>query len=404
MPVRDLWVNKRTKMPTKRYGTGRRWQANWTADGVKRSRTFNRKIDAERYLADTVSRIGRGDYVDPRSGRETVRSYGERWHAQQMHLRPATAIRLEGHLETHVYPAIGHLPIGQVTRPTIQSFIATLAAKGLAASTIRLIYRTLLVPLFSDAEDVPLITASPCRDIKLPEVRKSVMVALTVPQVRAIAAAMPARYAALPELGAGTGLRPGELLGLEVDADRGVDFLHRQVHVTQQLVPIRSELALGLPKTPSSVRTVPLADVTLERLAEHLAEFPPAEVEIMDWTGAQPRRRKARLVFSDEAGRPLRHNRLSDAWRAAVATTREADQDLPDRVTPHVLRHTYATLLLSRGTHPKVIQVFLGHSSITETMDTYGHLVKDESADGTRDAIGAALRWGEAPGLRSVQS
>ena len=63
MPVRDLWVNKRTKMPTKRYGMGNRYQAVWYVDGSERSKTFGRKVDAERHLAVTVTAQLSGEYV-----------------------------------------------------------------------------------------------------------------------------------------------------------------------------------------------------------------------------------------------------------------------------------------------------------------------------------------------------
>ena len=43
----------------------------------------------------------------------------------------------------------------------------------------------------------------------------------------------------------------------------------------------------------------------------------------------------------------------------------------------HDLRHTFATLLLTRGTHPKVVQEMLGHADISQTMDTYSHVLPD---------------------------
>ena len=72
-------------------------------------------------------------------------------------------------------------------------------------------------------------------------------------------------------LGAGAGLRLGEVFGLQVDR---VDFLRRTIRVDQQLLR-RGPVRLGPPKTPSSVRTVPVADVVLEELAEHMRRFPP---------------------------------------------------------------------------------------------------------------------------------
>jgi integrase len=47
------------------------------------------------------------------------------------------------------------------------------------------------------------------------------------------------------------------------------------------------------------------------------------------------------------------------------------------RIRFHDLRHTFATVLLSRGTHPKVVQEMLGHANISQTMDTYSHVLPD---------------------------
>jgi integrase len=86
-----------------------------------------------------------------------------------------------------------------------------------------------------------------------------------------------------------------------------------------------------------------------------------------------------------------------------VERAREAGVELPSRVTPHSLRHTYASLMIAAGVNAKAVQVHLGHANIRETFDTYSHLFDDQH-EVSRDAIGAALRRDEAPGLRSVQS
>jgi len=51
-----------------------------------------------------------------------------------------------------------------------------------------------------------------------------------------------------------------------------------------------------------------------------------------------------------------------------------ARADIPEGLRIHDLRHTCAALLIAEGAHPKAIQEHLGHSSITVTMDIYGHL------------------------------
>jgi integrase len=150
---------------------------------------------------------------------------------------------------------------------------------------------------------------------------------------------------------------------------------------------------------------VPLADgpgETLELLAEHMAQFPPAEVEVTDRTGSRPVKRSARLLFSVD-GRPVERDGFNDAWNAAVVRARAAGVDLPARVTPHALRHTYVALMIAAGAHPKAIQSLVGHKNISETLDTYGHLFP-EHHESTRAAIGAALRRDKPAGLRSMQS
>jgi integrase len=114
---------------------------------------------------------------------------------------------------------------------------------------------------------------------------------------------MPERYRALIVVGAGTGLRQGEALGLTADR---VDFLRRRLTVDRQLVLLPGGApAFGPPKTKASHRTVPLPDVVLEALGAHVAAFPPD-----DGVG---------LVFTNDAGEPIRRTRFSDVWRQAVA-------------------------------------------------------------------------------------
>ena len=93
------------------------WRARWrTPDGKSRSKTFARKIDAEKHLTGTDHAKLTGAYVDPGAGRITFRTYGEQWRAVQVH-RPSTAVQLETNLRRHVYPTLGERPIGAI-RPS----------------------------------------------------------------------------------------------------------------------------------------------------------------------------------------------------------------------------------------------------------------------------------------------
>jgi integrase len=87
-------------------------------------------------------------------------------------------------------------------------------------------------------------------------------------------------------------------------------------------------------------------------------------------------------VFTTAKGQPLRGSN----WRRRVWLLALEAAGLPPETRIHDLRHTYASLLIEQGHSPKSVQAHLGHSSITVTMDTYGHLYKEE-----RERIAAGL-------------
>jgi integrase len=181
-------------------------------------------------------------------------------------------------------------------------------------------------------------------------------------------------------------------------------MLGRRILVRQQLSAKRELLVP--PKTSASVREVPLSDETLEVLAGHMAEFPPVEVEVEDRTGPRPTRRTARLLFTMTAHTgqrgPVKRSGFEQTWNRAVRLARAAGADLPERITPHALRHTYVALMIAEGAHPKTIQAMLGHEKIGITLDVYGHLFP-AAVENARAMIGTALRREESPALKSVR-
>ncbi len=154
----------------------------------------------------------------------------------------------------------------------------------------------------------------------------------------------------MPIVAAGTGLRPGELFGLEA-AD--VDFLRRTVRVDRQLNERRQLAPL---KTRASYRTVPLPEVVADELAQHLARAG----------------RREGLIFAGHDGQPARLNTFTVAWRRAVVAA-EATAGL----CLHDLRHSYASALIAAGESVKPVQVRMGHASAMVTLDVYGHLWPD---------------------------
>jgi integrase len=382
--VYDRWYRMvdGKRVPSAAHGHGKRWQARWRDEsGAQRKQNHDRRADAEQAVAVVKVDLARGSYIDPRGGRTVLESYSEQWRAAQVH-RATTAAQVETHLRRHVYPAFGDRALGSIRPSEIQAWVRGLE-QDLAPSTIRVVY-SFVTGMFRSAVRDRLIVASPCVDVRLPRPEPKRVEPLATERVEALIAAMPERYRALVVLAAGTGLRHGEALGLELDA---VDFLRRTLWVRQQLVTMPGQPPyLAPPKTPASHRTIPLPQVVVDALAAHLTTFPAPAVEIPDTTvRPQPRRHPARLVFTDDAGRPIRRTQFSPIWRPAAAAA-----DLGDGVTFHDLRHYYASLLIRHGESVKVVQKRLGHKNAVETLNVYAHIWPD-SEDRTREAVDAVL-------------
>ncbi|MEU8656278.1 tyrosine-type recombinase/integrase [Actinoplanes philippinensis] len=411
MAVDDLWYLKKRGpnrpdgkpgpfLPSKRHGRGKRWRVRYTDDtGQPRERLFDRKPDAERWDATTRADVARGVYVDPDAGKVTVKAYGEQWRANQLH-RDSTAERVERALRVHVYPVIGGLPMARVRRTSIQTWVKD-RAQVLEPSTLRVVY-SYLASMFLAAAIDRVIGVNPCQGIHLPDVPRTDLFVPTTEQVYAISDAFAGQngkqglYQAQPLAAAATGLRQGELWGLELEH---VDFLRRKVIVAQQLKVIAGRRPfLAPPKTPESCRTVDLSQVGAETFAQHIEAFSITEVEIDDETNPRkPIRRKAKLIFLNGNGDPVNRSGWSHLWTPAVARA-----GLPKGFGFHALRHYFATVLIHGGASVKTVQLALGHTTPTITLNTYvGHW--PDAVETTRTLIDSALRRPTAAALAAVQ-
>jgi integrase len=342
-----------------------KWRVRWREypGGPQRTRHFGRKVDAERFLDGIRGDLARGVYVDPAAGRATFGAYAEQWRTMQVQHRPTTSRQVEGNLRRHVLPFFGDRALSSVRPSDVQAWVRG-RSEVLAPGTVEVVYRY-VAAIFKAAVADRLIASSPCVGVRLPKVERGPVDPLSVEAVEALGGAVPARYRALVVFAAGTGLRQGECFGLTMDR---LDFLRRQVTVDRQLVLLAGGPRVAPPKTAASYRTVPLPNVVLEALAEHLAEY-----------------RAGDFLFTNDRDQPISRTRFSDIWRPAVARA-----GLPVGTGFHALRHFYASLLIRHGESVKVVQSRLGHASAAETLDTYSHLWPD-SEDRTRQAVDLVL-------------
>lgn len=364
---------------------GDRWFARYRDDtGREHAQRFTRKVDAQKWLDQQTTALVTGQYVDPRAGRVTLREYGEQWRTTMVH-GPSTRELVERTLRLHVYPALGDLPMGSIRTTTVQALITRLSSQ-LAESTLKLAYGY-LVAIFRAAVRDRIIASSPCEGVRLPPSRRKQVEIPPLEVLDVLAANLPPRFRVVPELVAASGLRQGELFGLEVHR---IDFLRRHVDVVQQMVTlVRQPPYLGPVKTAESERVVPLAQVTLDAIAAHLAAFPATEVTISDRIDPRkPVTRCARLLFTTADGQPVARHQWSRIWRPAAKAA-----GLAPGTALHALRHLYASLLIRHGESVKTVQKRLGHSSAAITLDTYTHLWPD-SDDRTREVIEQAFGSG----------
>jgi len=158
-----------------------------------------------------------------------------------------------------------------------------------------------------------------------------------------------------------TGLRRGELLGLEW---KNINWERKTLTVERNLVYLKGKFRFEEPKTKGSYRTIPLSDNAFKVLKKWRKKWLEERIKLgADWPNTD-------LVFPSEAHTPMNPRNF---LRTLKGILKEAG--LPLDVTIHSLRHTYATMLLSQGEHPKVVQELLGHSSITTTLDVYSKVM-----------------------------
>lgn len=365
--IQDRWetVVDGRRVRTDRHGQGSRWRARYLdPDGAERSKTFDRKQDAERFLANITADVLRGAYVDPDAGRVTFSDFAEQWLEAQTFsegTREATELRIR----LHGTPTLGRHELRGIKPSAIQAWLRGLQ-KDLAPTYVRVIL-TNVSAVFNAAVDDGLIARNPCKanSVRPPKLDQRKVQPWSVEQVRSVIDALPSRYRAMAVVAAGCGLRQGEVFGLRVC---DVDFLRKQLRVDQQVKLVRGRLVIDKPKG-GRTRAVPLPEWVAKELARHLSRFPTGHDD---------------LVFTSRETKPLNRNHINRyIWRPALAAS-GVDPGRGNGM--HALRHFYASALIDAGESASAVAEYLGHADPGFTLRVYAHLFPS-SEDRTRRAI-----------------
>ena len=372
---------------TARYGAGKRWRVGWyEPGGERRSRHFDLKSDAERYLAELDDTLRSGRYAPPELAEQPFGKLSQTWLASKRRTKERTVGRYESELAVHILPQWEHIPINQITRQKIDAWVTELIAgtapreytgKGrgrkkepLAPRTVRHVVGRTFGGAIRYAVDEGWIPRDPLRRVELPRPTPSEHLSvLTHQEVDSLATAMTRvidkrgkptgsqRDRALVYLLAASGPRINEALALQVQDIRVGD---RRADIRRTWTKDRAgKRVLGPPKTWEK-RSIPLPDYVIDELRPLMKGRKPT-----DW-----------LFRGDRTDSALDHkNWYNRLWTPALEHAGLDDDELG--LTIHKLRHTAASAAIAAGADVKVVQTMLGHKNASETLDTYSHLWPD---------------------------
>lgn len=341
-----------------------RWRARYLdPDGRERSKTFPRRIEAERFLSTIESDKLRGSYLDPALGRVSFATFATEWLSVQL-LRPGSRAVYRSYLKNWLLPAFDGHTLASI-RPTHVRRLVMEASAVLSEQTVWALHG-LLSTIMSAAVEDGYIAKNPCSSTTPTKPRRAKVVPITAADVHALMDAIQPRCRPMVALGAGCGLRLGEVLGLRLHR---VHFGDQELDVVEQVVlNPGSPPRVAPPKTRSSVRTVPMPAFVADELVAYVRR-----------TGlADP----AGLLFTSREGKPLWSSWFYQwAWQPAVARA-----GLAKGTRFHDLRHFYASALIAAGESVKTVQAAMGHASAVETLETYAGLWPD-APERTRAAV-----------------
>jgi integrase len=312
------------------------------------------------------------------AGNLTVGGYMDRWLKDVKDtVRQSTHERYGYAINPHITPALGRIKLKDLTPAQVRWFYRDRLDHGLAPATVHKLHVVLHKALEAAVAD-GLIPRNAAAGLKLPRIVREEIDPLNQDEARRLLdAASGDRLEALYVLALNTGIRQGELVALKW---QDVDLENATLSVRRTVTRSGNRFLLGEPKTKKSRRTIRLTSGAVAALEVHLSR----QLEEMERMGSlyQP----GGLVFATTTGTIINPSNLRN--RSFKPILKRAKLR-PIRF--HDLRHTCATLLLSKDINPKVVSEMLGHASVSITLDIYSHLLPDMQEKAAK-ALEEALR------------
>jgi integrase len=370
------------------------------AEGDRHHKQFKKKEDAETFHAETAIGIKRGIHVGA-SKSPTVLEAGRTWlvEAEAAGLERATLKGYKEHLDQHIAPLVGALKLADIGVPAVKAFEQRLRKAGRSPAMVRKAVVS-LGAIFAHAVESGRSAKNPVRELRRHHKSKQekiearhkgkLKIGVDIPssdELGQILEQAPSRWRAFLIVAAFTGLRASELRGLswkQVKLERNGG----KIHVIERADRFAE---IGPPKSISGEREVPFGQFVANALSAWRGDLNGMKVKYHQSSKSNQHPWEGDLVFPVVGGGVGDHaNIIKASLKPACIAAGVVDRDGGAKYTGlHCLRHFYASWLIDRGLPPKVVQERMGHSSITVTYDTYGHLFPRD--DDTAETSAAEL-------------
>lgn len=275
-------------------------------------------------------------------------------------VRASTLASYRQIVKLHIDPHIGGVNLQKLHAVQVQGLYSKLQRAKKSPRLIQMVHAVLHRAL-GRAVKLGLVRLNACHAVERPRVPKHEIKPLEADQIsKLLKAAEGDRLEALYVLAISTGMRQGELFGLkwqDIDTEAGT------LSVRRTLLEMGKGFIENEPKTRAGSRCVSLPSMAVEALRDHRKRMLVEGFAGVEW------------VFCSSDGSPLRRGNVSRRSLNPIL-----ERAGIQHIRFHDLRHASASMLLSKGVHPKVVQERLGHSQIGITLDIYSHVLQGMDA------------------------
>ena len=383
------------------YRVGKKWRADWTdKEGARRRLRFKTKAEADEALTEIKSQLAAGTYV-PQKRILTFGALADSWIAGRIELsripgegyRPSTLAQWQSHI-AHMKTCFEKVKVNEIGPKAIEQARAQWrlpkeqGGRDLSARTVAKV-RTTMSRIFKfgiysecgiQTDPTKLIEKVKESSGEQTETGKQLYVGLhevtemevlTPEEVkRVILAAKPGFYRTVIQTAIYTGARISELLALkwcDINLDSSIVEIRRTLSTAKVKGEVNPEKFRWFdPKTEHGVRDIPIPQELVSALRAWKDKCPKSRLD---------------LVFPNNFGEP--YERTGVGRYGLNPALEQAGID--KAVTPHGLRHTYASILILLGKKITQISYYLGHADVLITMRVYAHFLKPKEQDTMND-------------------